>query len=130
MGHFAKVVDGTVVNVIVAEPEFFDEFVDETPGQWVQTSYNTNGGIHYQSDKITPSEDQSKALRKNFAGIGYVYDKVRDAFYSPQPYPSWTLNEDTCFWECPVAMPPSTGDGSIYKWNETEQRWDLVPPPS
>ena len=130
MGHFAKVVDGTVVNVIVADPEFFDEFVDETPGQWLQTSYNTRGGVHYQSDRVTPSEDQSKALRKNYAGIGGVYDPVRDAFYSPQPYPSWILNEDTCFWEAPVAMPPPTGDGSIYTWNETEQGWDTVPPPS
>lgn len=121
MGHFAKVVNGTVQQVIVAEPEFFEGFVDSSPGEWIQTSYNTHGGVHYESNHIQPSADQSKALRKNYAGIGYVYDTVRDAFYAPQPYPSWTLNEDTCFWEAPVAMP---SEGGPYVWNEAEQRWD------
>lgn len=123
MAHFAKVVDNIVIQVIVAEPEFFDTFVDTSPGEWIQTSYNTIGGIHYQEDRITPSEDQTKALRKNFAGVGVIYDRERDAFYAPQPYPSWTLNEETCIWEAPVAYPD---DGNIYNWNETDQQWELL----
>jgi hypothetical protein len=114
MAHFAKILDGKVLDVIVAEPEFFDTFVDNSAGKWIQTSYNTHGGEHRLGG--TP-------LRKNYAGIGYVYDKIRDAFYAPQPYPSWTLNEDTCLWECPVAYP---NDGNMYEWNETDQQWDEV----
>lgn len=114
MSHFAKVKDNIVIEVIVAEAEFFDTFVDETPGEWIQTSYNTFGGEHKLGG--TP-------LRKNYAGIGYTYDKTRDAFIPPQPYPSWTLNEDTCLWECPVAHP---NDGNIYEWNETDQQWDEI----
>ena len=91
MSHFAKVLDGKVVNVIVAESEFFDTFVDSSPGTWLQTSYNTSGGKHPNN---TP-------LRKNYAGIGYTYDPVRDAFIPPQPYASWTLDEETCQWVNP-----------------------------
>ena len=72
MAHFAKVVSGTVTQVIVAEPEFFETFVDTSPGEWIQTSYNTRGGVHYQANSNEPSEDQTKALRKNYAGIGYT----------------------------------------------------------
>jgi len=118
MGHFAKVVDGKVTQVIVAESEFFDTFVDSSPGTWLQTSYNTRGGVHYVPDSETPSADQSKALRANYAGIGYIYDQVNDVFYAPQPYPSWTLNLNY-LWEAPVAMPT---DG-VYKWNEATQSW-------
>jgi hypothetical protein len=114
MAHYAKVKDGIVVNVIVAEAEFFNTFVDDTPGEWIQTSYNTRGGIHYEPNSNTQSADQSKALRKNFAGIGYIYDQTRDAFYRPQPYASWTLNETTCLWEPPIVK-PTTG---IYEWDE------------
>jgi hypothetical protein len=114
MAHYAKVKDGIVVNVIVAEAEFFNTFVDDTPGEWIQTSYNTRGGIHYEPNSNTQSADQSKALRKNFAGIGYIYDQTRDAFYRPQPYASWTLNETTCLWEPPIVK-PTTGK---YVWNE------------
>jgi hypothetical protein len=113
MAHFAKINNGIVQQVIVAEPEFFDTFVDDSPGTWIQTSYNTHGGEHRLGG--TP-------LRKNYAGIGYIYDKTRDAFYAPQPYPSWTLNETTCLWDCPVAYPT---DGNIYNWNEETQAWDL-----
>ena len=74
MAHFAKVVNGIVTQVIVAEPEMFDTFIDTSPGEWIQTSYNTMGGIHYNSETGEPSADQSKALRKNFAGIGYTYN--------------------------------------------------------
>ena len=120
MAHFAKVVDGTVTKVIVAEPEFFDTFVDDSPGRWVQTSYNTRGGVHYQSDSNTPSDDQTKALRKNYAGKGYTYDATRDAFIPPQPFASWTLNEDTCLWDAPVAYPT---DGKMYTWDEETTNW-------
>ena len=121
MSHFAKVVDGKVVQVIVAEPEFFNTFVDTSPGQWLQTSYNTRGGVHYQPNSNTPSDDQSKALRKNYAGVGFSYDAQKDAFVPPQPFASWTLNNDTAQWEAPVAMPD---DGQMYTWNEETTSWN------
>ena len=86
MAHFAKVRDGLVVDVIVAEPEFFDTFVDDSAGQWIQTSYNTRGGVHYDQDG-NESADQSKSLRKNYAGVGFSYDHALDAFIPPKPYP-------------------------------------------
>ena len=110
MSHFAKVLDGKVVNVIVAEQEFFDTFVDSSPGTWLQTSYNTSGGKH----------PEGRPLRKNYAGIGYTYDPVRDAFIPPQPYVSWTLDEETCLWQSPVAMPT---DGKVYVWDEETLQW-------
>lgn len=121
MGHYAKVIDGIVKTVIVAKEDFFETFVDDAPGEWIKTSYNTRGGIHYEPNSYTPSADQSKALRKNYAGTGYTYDQERDAFIPPKPYESWTLNEDTCLWEPPVARPD---DGNIYTWNESTQQWD------
>lgn len=123
MAHFAKVNNGIVEKVLVAEPEFFETFVDDSAGEWIQTSYNTRGGVHYQPNSDIPSEDQSKALRKNYAGIGYTYDRERDAFVPPQPFPSWTLNEQTCLWDSPVPYPT---DGKPYEWNETTQSWDEV----
>lgn len=123
MSYFVKVVDGKVINGIVAELEFFDTFVDSSPGQWIQTSYNTRGGIHYNPETGEPSEDQSKALRKNYAGIGYTYDLQRDAFIPPKPFNSWILNEESCLWDPPVAYP---SDGNSYKWNEETQSWDLI----
>ena len=123
MGHFAKVSNGIVTRVIVAEADFFNNFVDDSPGQWIQTSYNTRGGVHYQPNANEPSEDQSKALRKNYAGIGYTYDATRDAFIPPQPFNSWTLNEDTCLWDSPVPYPE---DGKLYKWNEELVNWEEV----
>jgi hypothetical protein len=110
MAHWAKVVDGKVVSVIVAEAEFFDTFVDSSTGAWIQTSYRTQGGQHPEG---TP-------LRKNFAGIGYTYDAVRDAFIPPSPFASWLLNDDTCLWEAPVAMPT---DGKSYEWDEATTSW-------
>src|SRR6056297_1777112 len=101
MGHFAKVSNGIVTRVIVAEAEFFNNFVDDSPGQWIQTSYNTRGGIHYVPDTDTPSDDQSKALRYNYATIGGGYDATADAFYGIQPFPSWVLNTETYMWEPP-----------------------------
>tara|TARA_B100000900_G_scaffold389164_1_gene381841 strand:+ start:440 stop:814 length:375 start_codon:yes stop_codon:yes gene_type:complete len=120
MAHYAKVTDGKVTRVIVAEAEFFKTFVDDSPGNWIQTSYNTRGGIHYQPNSDTPSSDQSKALRKNYAGIGWTYDSEKDAFYEPQPYASWTLNTTTCLWEPPIAKPT---DGKSYRWDETSKSW-------
>jgi hypothetical protein len=110
MSHFAKVCDGIVTQVIVAEPEFFTTFVDSSPGEWIQTSYNTQGGQH----------PEGRPLRKNYAGIGYTYDPVRDAFIPPKPYASWTLNEDTCLWDAPVAYPT---DGKRYQWDEATTNW-------
>lgn len=124
MAHFAKVNNGIVEQVIVAEPEFFDTFVDSSPGQWIQTSYNTRGGVHYDPNTNQPSADQSKALRKNYAGIGYSYDAQRDAFIPPKPYASWVLDEQTCLWNAPVPYPT---DGGRYTWNEANQTWDAVP---
>ena len=111
MSHFAKVVDGVVTQVIVAEPEFFQTFVDSSPGEWIQTSYNTHGGQHKLGG--TP-------LRKNYAGIGFTYDRTRDAFIPPKPFASWVLNEDTCLWDAPVAMPQ---DGKVYFWDEATTNW-------
>ena len=122
MAHYAKVNYGIVEKVIVAEADFFNKFVDTSPGEWIKTSYNTRGGIHYQPNSNTPSNDQSKALRKNYAGIGYQYDKTRDAFIPKKPFNSWILNEDTCLWEAPIAYPT---DGQRYHWNETIKNWDL-----
>ena len=120
MAHFAKVVDGVVSQVIVAEPEFFDTFVDSSPGEWVQTSYNTRGGVHYNPETGEPSADQSKALRKNYAGIGYIYDREKDAFIPPKPFASRVLNVDRCLWEAPVPMPTEAGP---YRWDEATQNW-------
>ena len=110
MSHFAKVLDGKVVQVIVAEAEFFKTFVDTSPGTWLQTSYNTYGNVHKLGG--TP-------LRGNFAGIGFTYDHQNDVFYAPTPYPSWVLNQSTWLWEAPIAK-PSTGD---YVWDEATTSW-------
>lgn len=110
MGHFAKVVDGKVTQVIVAEPEFFDTFVDLSPGTWLATSYNTFGNKHSKGG--TP-------LRGNYAGIGYTYDANKDVFIAPQPFASWVLSADY-LWEAPVAIPK---DGKSYSWDEPTKSW-------
>ncbi len=104
MTHFAKVQDGIVIKVIVAEPEFFDTFVDSSAGEWIETSYNGS-------------------IRKNFAGIRFTYDKDRDAFIPPKPFASWLLDEETCRWEAPVPYP---NDGNQYSWSEEAQSWELI----
>jgi hypothetical protein len=121
MSHFAKVLDGKVIQVIVAEPEFFDTFVDSSPGQWIQTSYNTRGGIHYGQDG---NPDGGVALRGNYAGIGYTYDHANDVFYAPQPFASWALSEATWTWESPVPYPT---DGKLYRWDEATKGWVEIP---
>jgi len=123
MAHFAKCVDGKVTQVIVAEPDFFDTFVDSSPGAWIQTSYNTRGNVHYMPDSNTPSEDQSKALRGNYAGVGYSYDAQADVFVPPQPYASWVLSPLTILWEAPVPYPT---DGKAYEWDEATTSWKEV----
>ena len=125
MSHFAKVENGIVTTVIVAD----QSFVDGQAGTWVQTSYNTRGGKHYDQDG---NEDSIAPLRKNYVGIGSTYDLTRDAFYAPKPYASWTLNETTCQWNPPVAFPGhrevhiNPSDGKMYHWNEKTIDWDLV----
>ena len=111
MSHYAKVVNGIVQQVIVAEAEFFQTFVDTSPGDWIQTSYNTYGG---------QLRNGGTQLRKNYAGIGFTYDSVRDAFIRPKPYASWVLNEDTCNWDAPTPMPT---DNKRYTWDEPTTSW-------
>ena len=106
MSHFAKIENGIVTQVIVAE----QDFIDKIDGEWVQTSYNTYGGQH----------PEGRPLRKNYAGIGYTYDSERDAFIPPKPFDSWLLNEDICLWQAPVAYPE---DGKVYEWNEETVSW-------
>jgi hypothetical protein len=113
MSHYAKVVDGKVTQVIVAEKEFFDTFVDSSVGTWLRTSYNTHGNQH----------PEGRPLRGNYAGIGYTYDATNDVFYAPQPYSSWILNNTTWLWEAPVAYPT---DDKKYKWNESITNWEEV----
>jgi hypothetical protein len=91
MSHFAKVVDGIVTQVIVAEPEFFQTFVDSSPGEWIQTSYNTRGNQH----------PEGRPLRGNYAGIGFTYDRSNDVFIAPKPTDNATLNTETWLWEVP-----------------------------
>ena len=111
MSHFAKVENGKVTQVIVAEQDFIDSGAVGTPSDWVQTSYNTAGGVHRTGG--TP-------LRANYAGIGYTYDKTADAFYAPQPFPSWKLNTTTYLWEAPTPYPT---DGKPYSWDEATTAW-------
>lgn len=117
-----------VVEVIAGKNE--DEGIYDWPTYYgskrgmkcVRTSYNTRGGVHYNPETGLPSEDQSKALRKNYAGIGYTYDEARDAFIPPKPFDSWILNEDTCLWEAPVPMP----EDGMYRWDEETTNWVLI----
>ena len=112
MAHFAKIEDGIVTQVNVVDEEYFNANRETRyTGTWIQTSYNTQGGIHLLGG--TP-------LRKNYAGIGYTYDEARDAFIPPKPFNSWLLNEDTCQWDAPVAYPT---DGKLYTWDEEQQQW-------
>jgi hypothetical protein len=108
MAYYAKVENGVVTNVIVADEDVIGSGVFGSG--WVQTSYNTRGGVH----------PENRPMRKNFAAVGYTYDNVRDAFIPPKPYESWTLNEETCLWDAPVSQPT---DGKVYNWDEATTSW-------
>ena len=116
MSHFAKVKNGYVTDVIVAEQEFIDSLPN--PELWIQTSYNTRGGIHYAPNSNTP--DGGIALRANFAGSGYTYDLINDVFYAPQPYPSWTISAPDWVWKAPVPYPDPQ---KIFFWDEQTLSW-------
>ena len=139
MAHFAKLDINNIVEmvVVVDDTDVFDpngneseisgiQFLKNLLGletTWLKTSYNTRGGIYRHSITNEPLEDQSKAFRKNYAGIGYTYDEQRDAFIPPKPFPSWILNEFSCLWEAPIPRP--TGN-NVYIWNEETQTWDSM----
>lgn len=111
MSHFAFInAQGIVEQVIVAEQDVINTGLFGNPSSWVQTSYNTHGGQH----------PENRPLRKNYAGIGFTYDPVRDAFIPPKPFNSWILDEDTCLWKAPIEKPQ---DGLRYTWNEQNQQW-------
>ena len=118
MSHFAKVINGIVETVHVVGQDYIDSGKLGDPDNWIQTSYNTRGGVHYAPNSNEP--DGGIALRKNYAGKGYTYDQTRDAFIAPQPYPSWTLDEDTCLWNPPTPYPE---DGKKYDWDEETTSW-------
>ena len=125
MSYFARVnIRMKVDKVISAEQDFIDTLPDSA--NWVQTSWNTRGGKHYDPNTGALSTDQSKALRKNYAGLGYSYDSTRDAFIPPKPYNSWTLNEDTCRWDPPIVKPtmPDDADFAGYLWDEDAYQED------
>ena len=122
MAHYAYLDENNVVTcVIVGNDE------NTPPGDWEQyygakrTSYNTRGGVYYDSITNEPAADQSKAYRKNYAGIGFTYDPDRDAFIPPKPFESWILNAESCLWDSPIPCP---NDGKSYLWNEATQSWE------
>ena len=128
MSHFVKLDENNVVTFVTVGRQEDDgreeELITRTGDIYRQTSYNTRGGVHYDPETGEPSEDQSKALRKNYAGIGFTYDADRDAFIPPKPYDSWVLDEDTCLWVAPIPMPE---DGEAYTWDEDAGDWVAVP---
>lgn len=124
MSHFALINENNIVTqVLVIDQETINTGHFGDPSKFIQTSYNTRGGLHYGPDG---QPDDGEPLRKNYAGIGYTYDPQRDAFYAPQPYPSWILNENTCIWESPTPMPL---DGKNYTWDEATTSWVEVATP-
>ena len=127
MAHFSKVLNGKVIDVIVAEQEFIDNFVDTSPGEWIKTSYNMKGGKYIDPDTRLPVEDQSISdgdearERKNFGSVGFLYDSDRDAFIPEKPFDSWTLNETTCLYDAPIPRPDEDG---IWLWDEDAYQAD------
>jgi hypothetical protein len=122
MGYYAKIDENNIVTeVIVSNIDFINSL--EESSSYIETSKNMYGGVYYDENTNQPSSNQSQLLRKNYAGIGYIYDENRDAFIPPKPFNSWVLNEPSCLWDAPTAMPD---DGEIYTWNEVTQTWDLV----
>lgn len=127
MAHFARVQNGIVTQVIVAQQDVINTGHFGPVSEWIQTSYNTKGGVHY--DPVTNKPDGGVALRGNFAGIGYIYDATHDVFYAPQPFPSWTISAPNWIWTAPVSMPSDAGTGippKVYAWNEATKSWDVI----
>ena len=129
MAHFARIKNGVVDFVTVGRDDDENREDELAHDGWIyrRTSYNTRGGVHYTDGQ--PSADQSKAFRKNYAGLGYMYDAIRDAFIPPRPYASWVLDEQSCLWNAPVAMPADAGTGEPpkrYQWDETTTSWMVV----
>lgn len=127
MAHYAFLNENYIVTeVIVGKDEInfdWEQYYAIKRGQLCKrTSYNTRRGIYYNSITNLPDEDQTKAFRKNYAGVGYYYDQTKDAFIPPQPYPSWILNPTACDWDAPIPYPT---DGNIYDWDETTQSWKI-----
>ena len=129
MGYYAFLDQNNVVTEVIAGKDPNEDGVDwelwygNFRGQICKrTSYNTRGGVYYSPNTNDPDRDQSKAFRKNYAGIGYTYDANADAFIPPQPFPSWILNNTTANWGAPIPYP---SDGKFYTWNEETQTWDL-----
>ena len=126
MSHFAKLDDNNLVTFVTVGKQEDDgleaELTARTGDVYKQTSYNTYGGVHYTANKAgeqVPSNDQTKAFRFNYAGIGFTYDEERDAFIPPQPYASWFLDEDTCLWVAPIAYPAE----GVHVWDEEAGDW-------
>jgi hypothetical protein len=124
MSHFAKLDENNVVVFVTVGRQEDDgkelELHERTGDVYKQTSYNTRGGVHYNPETGEPSDDQSKALRYNYAGIGFTYDPERDAFIPPKPFDSWELDEATCLWQAPIPYPE---DGGVYTWDEDGGDW-------
>ena len=127
MAHFAKLDKNNIVTFVTVGRQEDDgkehELSERTGDTYKQTSYNTHGGVYYDPETGLPAADQSKAFRKNYAGIGYTYDKYRDAFIPPREFNSWTLDEFSCTWKAPIPYPE---DGNLYTWNEINKQWELV----
>ena len=121
MSNYAKIVGEIVTQVIVADEDFFKTFIDISPGQWIQTSFNTRGGVHYAPNSNIP--DGGVALRGNYAGIGHTYDSKNDVFYAPQPYPSWVISAPSWIWQPPIPYP---NDKNTYNWDEQTKSWALI----
>lgn len=124
MSHFAQIDENNIVlQVLVIDQAEINTGNWGDPARWIKTSYNTRGGIHYIPNTNTPDPDQSKALHKNYAGIGFTWDGV--GFAAPQPFPSWTLNSFSYFWEAPVPM-PEPHSPPFYTWDETTLSWVVM----
>lgn len=117
MASYAKVLNNIVTQVIVAEPDFFNTFIDTSPGEWLETCYGAVGGKDLCGNP---------AIRKNYAGVGYSYDKTLDAFIPPPPYKKWVLDKETCLWNPPIPVPT---DGKIYLWSDELNDWEEQPIP-
>lgn len=130
MSHFARLDENNVVTFVTVGRQEDDgreqELFERTGDVYKQTSYNTYGGVHYNSETGLPSDDQTKAFRFNYAGVGFTFDPDKGtdgAFIPARPFASWVLNENSCLWESPVPYPE---DGEQYVWNENHQNWELV----